>query len=73
MAIPHAIVSAINQRPISSAPPQKCTLVFARACRICFPVQETLKSEAKNKQCPSILQSLLLLVLAATISSVVWL
>ena len=49
MAIPHAIVSAINQRPISSAPPQKCTIVFARACRICFPVQETLKSEAKKK------------------------
>ena len=42
-------VSAINQRPISSAPPQKCTIVFARARRICFPVQETLKNEAKKK------------------------
>ena len=49
MAIPHAIVSAINQRPTSSAPPQKCTIVFTRASRICFPVQETLKSEAKKK------------------------
>ena len=42
-------VSAINQRAISSAPPQKCTIVFARGRRICFPVQETLKNEAKKK------------------------
>ena len=33
-------------------------MVFTRACRICFPVQETLKSEAKKKAVPFFCKSL---------------
>src|SRR3954454_13694851 len=49
MAIPHAIRKRDKSETYQLSIPKEVHNCVHSACRICFPLQETLKSEAKKK------------------------